>query len=70
MFYTRMLPGFDRHLFAMRHLSTEQGNTPELFSDPIYQRMNHYVLSTSTLQSDAMRAGCFGPVVPDGYGLG
>lgn len=63
--------GFDRHLFALRALAKESNlPTPSIFEDPSYARINHNILSTSTLVSDACRGGGFGPVVPDGYGLG
>ena len=32
--------------------------------------MNHIILSTSTLSSDAVLIGGFAPVTPDGYGVG
>ncbi|XP_073994730.1 carnitine palmitoyltransferase 2 [Rhodnius prolixus] len=62
--------GFDRHLFALRVLAEKNGKVPELYTDPAFSRLNHYVLSTSTLNSDALMLGAFGPVVPDGYGIG
>lgn len=63
--------GFDRHLFALRYLAAGRGrNVPELFQDPAYARINHNVLSTSTLTSPAVQLGGFAPVVPDGFGVG
>uniref|UniRef100_A0A8C8VLW3 Choline/carnitine acyltransferase domain-containing protein n=1 Tax=Pelusios castaneus TaxID=367368 RepID=A0A8C8VLW3_9SAUR len=63
--------GFDRHLFALKHLSVSRGDpVPELFLDSAYQTLNHIILSTSTLHSPAVRLGGFGPVVPDGFGIG
>ncbi|KAM4022060.1 carnitine O-palmitoyltransferase 2, mitochondrial [Anomaloglossus baeobatrachus] len=63
--------GFDRHLFALRYLAAGQGmNVPDLFQDPAYARINHNVLSTSTLTSPAVQFGGFAPVVPDGFGVG
>ncbi|XP_069593990.1 carnitine O-palmitoyltransferase 2, mitochondrial [Ranitomeya imitator] len=63
--------GFDRHLFALRYLAAGKGmNVPELFQDPAYARINHNVLSTSTLTSPAVQIGGFAPVVPDGFGVG
>lgn len=62
--------GFDRHLFALRYLATARGITlPELYLDPAYQQINHNILSTSTLNSPAVRVGGFAPVVPDGFGI-
>ncbi|XP_030423526.1 carnitine O-palmitoyltransferase 2, mitochondrial-like isoform X1 [Gopherus evgoodei] len=63
--------GFDRHLFALKHLSVSRGDPiPELFLDSAYQKLNHIILSTSTLHSPAIHLGGFGPVVPDGFGIG
>ncbi|XP_066453679.1 carnitine O-palmitoyltransferase 2, mitochondrial [Eleutherodactylus coqui] len=63
--------GFDRHLFALRYLAAGKGmNVPDLFQDPAYARINHNVLSTSTLTSPAVQLGGFAPVVPDGFGVG
>ncbi|XP_068599274.1 carnitine O-palmitoyltransferase 2, mitochondrial [Brachionichthys hirsutus] len=63
--------GFDRHLFALRHLATSKGGPPHgLYADPAYAALNHNVLSTSTLSSPAVQLGGFAPVVPDGFGVG
>ena len=64
--------GMDRHLFALRRIALEQGlqPLPPLFADPSYARMNHNVLSTSTLVSPFLDGGGFGPVVEDGFGIG
>ncbi|KAM8930616.1 carnitine O-palmitoyltransferase 2, mitochondrial [Pelodytes ibericus] len=63
--------GFDRHLFAMRYLAASKGMTlPDLYQDPAYARINHNVLSTSTLTSPAVQLGGFAPVVADGFGVG
>ncbi|XP_073419730.1 carnitine O-palmitoyltransferase 2, mitochondrial isoform X2 [Dendrobates tinctorius] len=63
--------GFDRHLFALRYMAAGKGMTvPDLFQDPAYARINHNVLSTSTLTSPAVQVGGFAPVVPDGFGVG
>ena len=63
--------GFDRHLFALKALYQTQGQKlPDIFTDPIYSHMNHIILSTSTLSSDAVLIGGFAPVTPDGYGIG
>jgi carnitine O-palmitoyltransferase 2 len=62
--------GFDRHLFALRKLAESQGKKLPIFCDPAYARINHNILSTSTLQSPAIAAGGFAPVVADGYGIG
>lgn len=62
--------GFDRHLFGLRYIANLNGiKLPQLFLDPAYAKMNHNILSTSTLTSPALLAGGFGPVVKDGYGI-
>uniref|UniRef100_A0A4W3J4N0 Carnitine O-palmitoyltransferase 2, mitochondrial n=1 Tax=Callorhinchus milii TaxID=7868 RepID=A0A4W3J4N0_CALMI len=63
--------GFDRHLFALRYLASTRGlSLPEFFHDPAYAKINHVILSTSTLTSPAVQLGGFAPVVPDGLGVG
>lgn len=62
--------GFDRHLFGLRLMAHKESMKPALFEDPAYGAINHNVLSTSTLFSNAVFAGAFGPVVKDGYGIG
>lgn len=69
--------GFDRHLYGLRCLVKElqeQGKwtekTPELFTDAGYEKINHTVLSTSNCGNPALRLFGFGPVAPDGFGLG
>lgn len=62
--------GFDRHLFALKHFATKKNLECNIFHDPEYNMMNHNILSTSTLNSPAIMAGGFGPVVKDGLGVG
>ncbi|XP_071960674.1 carnitine O-palmitoyltransferase 2, mitochondrial-like isoform X3 [Antedon mediterranea] len=62
--------GFDRHLFAMKSLANKNKQSVALFEDPAYTKINHIVLSTSTLSSPAVLAGGFAPVVPNGLGVG
>lgn len=63
--------GFDRHLFGLKTLVEEEGGrVPELFTDPAYQKLNHIILSTSTVSSPAILIGGFAPVTPDGFGVG
>jgi len=62
--------GFDRHLFALRLLAEKKGNVPGIFQDAAYGKLNRNIISTSTLASPAVRIGAFGPVLPDGFGLG
>ncbi|XP_069693874.1 carnitine O-palmitoyltransferase 2, mitochondrial [Periplaneta americana] len=62
--------GFDRHLFGLRLMAERAGEKlPALFQDPAFAALNHYIISTSTLVAPAVRAGGFGPVVKDGFGV-
>ncbi len=48
----------DRHLFALRKMAEESGIAPpSIFTDPSYARMNHNILSTSTLVSPHLDGG-------------
>lgn len=63
--------GFDRHLYGLRHIAKENRlPIPALYEDPAYAQINNIVMSTSTLTSQGLFAGAFGPVVKDGYGIG
>ncbi|KAK9889185.1 hypothetical protein WA026_004464 [Henosepilachna vigintioctopunctata] len=62
--------GFDRHLFALKYFANKNNITCNIFEDPEYSIINHNILSTSTLNSPAILAGSFGPVVEDGLGIG
>ncbi|XP_043485114.1 carnitine O-palmitoyltransferase 2, mitochondrial-like isoform X2 [Leptopilina heterotoma] len=63
--------GFDRHLFALKKMQEEFGeNKSDLFEDSAFSAINYNILSTSTLSTPILLAGGFGPVVPDGYGIG
>lgn len=63
--------GFDRHLFGLRKLAEMKGGPlPEIYLDPAFSYLNHYILSTSTLSSDVVALGGFGPVVKNGLGIG
>ncbi|KAK2706367.1 carnitine O-palmitoyltransferase 2, mitochondrial-like [Artemia franciscana] len=64
--------GFDRHLFAMKYYcqSDVRQELPGIFTDPAYSKINHNILSTSTLSSPAVLIGGFAPVVRDGFGIG
>ena len=62
--------GFDRHLFALELLSKNLHKPFEnIFEDPAYIALQNNIISTSTLSSPAVRAGGFGPVVDDGFGI-
>lgn len=63
--------GFDRHLFGLRKLAEKKGRAlPGIYQDPAYAYINHHILSTSTLSSDVVALGGFGPVVKNGLGIG
>ena len=55
---------------ALRCLAESEGLSMPLFQDSSYAHINNIILSTSTLASDAVLLGGFGPVTPDGYGVG
>lgn len=62
--------GFDRHLFGLLHQATVKGAQKPLFvQDKTFSVMNHFRMSTSTLNSPHVKIGGFGPVVDDGYAL-
>ena len=62
--------GVDRHLLGLKLISKEKGfPLPELFSDPAFAHSQHITLSTSQVPSQHQLTLCFGPVVPDGYGV-
>lgn len=66
----KMGSGVDRHLFALRKDAERAGGeTPGIFSDPAYTTFGSNILSTSSLFSEALIGGGFGPVSP-GYGVG
>ncbi|RLN54305.1 hypothetical protein BBJ29_008116 [Phytophthora kernoviae] len=44
--------------------------TPALFADDAWRKLNHSVLSTSNCGNPSLRLFGFGPVVPDGFGIG
>uniref|UniRef100_A0A1I8QD12 Choline/carnitine acyltransferase domain-containing protein n=1 Tax=Stomoxys calcitrans TaxID=35570 RepID=A0A1I8QD12_STOCA len=63
--------GFDRHLFALKHTAMTNNMTiPKLYDTEAYKRINYNIISTSTLSSDGLLSGSFGPVVRDGLGIG
>jgi len=65
----KMGQGVDRHLYALQRLGAEGGHIHPLFGDAAYSAMKADMLSTSSLFSDALMLGGFGPVSP-GYGVG
>ncbi|XP_037548342.1 carnitine O-acetyltransferase [Nematolebias whitei] len=60
----------DRHLLGLKMQAMEEKlSVPALFRDPTYSKALHYHLSTSQVPSKTDCVMCFGPVVPDGYGV-
>jgi hypothetical protein len=63
--------GVDRHLFALKCLAARKGmNTPKFFESAAWKTLNHTILSTSNCGNPSLRLFGFGPVVPDGFGIG
>lgn len=68
--------GHDRHLYAMYSLAKadvaqgKRSELPELFRDSGFATLNHTILSTSNCGNPALRLFGFGPVSPDGFGIG
>lgn len=62
--------GVDRHLYALKCIAEKNGIASDLFSSEAYKALNHTVLSTSNCGNPSLRLFGFGPVVPDGYGVG
>ena len=66
--------GFDRHIFGLRDRAIKENlDMPLAFdydNNETWSRMNHFILSTSTLDMPFNQGGGFGNVVPDGLGVG
>lgn len=63
--------GVDRHLFALQCIAQREGlPTPEFFKSDAWKKLNHTILSTSNCGNPSLRLFGFGPVVPDGFGIG
>ena len=62
--------GFDRHLFALGNLAASHGVSPPLLSCAAVSRLKHIILSTSTLSSEIIVGGGFGPVNDDCFAVG
>jgi len=61
---------FDRHLLGLKMQALENGeNIPELFMDISYMMASHFKLATSQVPSLSDSVMCYGPSVPDGYGV-
>jgi len=68
--------GADRHLWGMMHLANQRQaripgyKIPELYTDRTWGYMRTDLLSTSNCGNNALTLFVFGPVVPEGFGLG
>lgn len=63
--------GVDRHLFALKCIAKRNGMRQPLFFDSeAWKMLNHTILSTSNCGNPSLRLFGFGPVVPDGFGIG
>ena len=63
--------GVDRHLYAIKCLAAKSGiPIPSLFADDGWAKLNHTIISTSNCGNPSLRLFGFGPVCPDGYGIG
>lgn len=61
--------GVDRHFFGLKKMIQPGEPTPEVYTDPMFSKSNHWELSTSQLSSEYFDGWGYGEVVPDGYGL-
>ncbi|SAM81102.1 related to carnitine acetyl transferase FacC [Ustilago bromivora] len=72
--------GHDRHLYALYNLwkklqaesspGSAKTDPPAIFTDAGYAKLNNTIVSTSNCGNPALRMFGFGPVVPDGFGIG
>ncbi|XP_039620354.1 carnitine O-acetyltransferase isoform X4 [Polypterus senegalus] len=71
--YTNMAingQAIDRHLLGLKMQAIEDlTSIPEIFMDTSYAVALHFNLSTSQVPAKTDCVMCFGPVVPDGYGV-
>ncbi|XP_062859579.1 choline O-acetyltransferase-like isoform X1 [Trichomycterus rosablanca] len=71
--YTKMALsglGIDNHLLGLREVGKElKIETPEIFKDETYHLSNQFILSTSQVPTTVDMFCCYGPVVPNGYGV-
>jgi len=61
--------GVDRHLLGLKLCLQKGEEVPSIYSDPTYSLSNHWVLSTSSLNSKHISGWGYGEVVTDGFGL-
>lgn len=62
--------GIDRHLLGLRMVAIEDlTSLPDIFMDTSFAVASHFNLFTSQVGSKTDCVMCFGPMVPDGYGV-
>lgn len=66
--------GVDRHLYALHSIwkrsAADGAPLPALFADAGWAALNHTTLSTSNCGNPVLHLFGFGPVTPDGFGVG
>jgi len=63
--------GVDRHLFALKCIAEKHElPVPDFFRSEPWKMLNHTILSTSNCGNPSLALFGFGPVVPDGLGIG
>lgn len=63
--------GVDRHLFSLKCMAEKLNMpVPAFFESEAWELLNHTVLSTSNCGNPSLKLFGFGPVVPDGFGIG
>nr|XP_019961883.1 PREDICTED: carnitine O-acetyltransferase-like isoform X1 [Paralichthys olivaceus] len=71
--YTNMAisgQAIDRHLLGLKMQAVDEKlSIPDVFRDAAYAKALNYELSTSQVPSKTDCVMCFGPVVPNGYGV-
>ncbi|OWF36575.1 choline O-acetyltransferase-like [Mizuhopecten yessoensis] len=62
--------GVDIHFLGLREIALEtERDLPTILKDEVFQISNHFSLSTSQVPTTMDAMMCYGPVVPDGYGV-
>jgi hypothetical protein len=63
--------GVDRHLFALKCIAEKNGlPVPDFFNSDAWKMLSHTILSTSNCGNPSLALFGFGPVVPNGLGIG
>lgn len=63
--------GVERHLFALKCVAEKNSlPVPDFFISEAWKMLNHTILSTSNCGNPSLALFGFGPVVPDGLGIG